>query len=389
MLRHSRKWMLVLLFVATPLNFETAFGQAAPNAPAEIRIPLLPTPVKANGRLLLVYEIHITNFQAREIALNRVEVYGDAPNQTIASLKENSLLAAIFRPGAPSIADKRVMSGGTRAIVYMWLSLDPARAIPKSLHHRFLFSITQADGERVERDVDAARFEISPQVPVVISSPLKAGIWLAANGPSNTSIHRRAMIPAFGLTGISQRFAIDWLKLGEKGKPFHDDPKVNANWYGYGTEVLAVADAVVTEVKDGIPENVPLSSERAVPITLDTIGGNHVILSLGAAKFAFYAHLQPGSIRVKVGQHVRRGQVLGLLGNSGNSDAPHLHFHISNENSPMQSEGLPFVLESFTLMDTVRNMDEVMEHGWNVPVPAKPVKRQREIPEENAVVAFD
>jgi hypothetical protein len=119
MLRHSRKWMFAVLFVAILLNFETAYGQAAPNAPVEIRIPILPTPVKANGRLLLVYEIHITNFQAREIALNRVEVYGDVTNQTIATLKEDSLLAAIFRPGAPTIADKRVMSGGTRAIVYM------------------------------------------------------------------------------------------------------------------------------------------------------------------------------------------------------------------------------------------------------------------------------
>ena len=138
-----------------------------------------------------------------------------------------------------------------------------------------------------------------------------------------------------------------------------------------------------------IPENVPLSTERAVPITLDTIGGHHVILSLGAAKFAFYAHLQPGSIRVKVGQRVRRGQVLGLLGNSGNSDAPHLHFHISNENSPVQSEGLPFVLESFTLMDRAKNLDEVFERGWEAPIPAKSEKRQQEIPVENAVVVFD
>lgn len=389
MRRLSRKWIFNLLLIAIPLNFETGFGQAAPNAPAEIRIPILPTPVKANGRLLLVYEIHITNFQASEIALNRVEVYGDATNDTIASLKDDSLLATIFRPGAPGVADKRVMSGGTRAIVYMWLSLDLAGAIPKSLRHRFFFSITRADGERVERDVDAARFDISPQVPIIISSPLKGGTWLAANGPSSTSVHRRAMIPAFGQTGISQRFAIDWLKLGEEGKPFHGDRKVNANWYGYGTEILSVADAVVTEVKDGIPENIPLSTERAVPITLDTIGGNHVILSLGAAKFAFYAHLQPGSIRVKVGQHVRRGQVIGLLGNSGNSDAPHLHFHISNENSPIQSEGLPFVLESFTLMDTAKDLDDVIERGWNAPVPAKPENRQRELPLENAVVGFD
>ena len=82
----------------------------------------------------------------------------------------------------------------------------------------------------------------------------------------------------------------------------------------------------------------------------ETVGGNHVIISLPNGHYAFYAHLQPGSIRVKPGEHVRRGQVLGLLGNSGNSDAPHLHFHISNGNSPMGSEGVPFLFDSFQVL---------------------------------------
>jgi murein DD-endopeptidase MepM/ murein hydrolase activator NlpD len=389
MLRLSCKWVVILLAIALPLNFKSAFAQEAANAPAEIRIPVSPTPVNAHGRVVLAYEIHMTNFQAGEITLKRVEVFGDTPNETIASLKDDSLLAALFRPGAPTVADKRVMSGGTRAIVYMWFTLDPARARPKSGHHRFLFSIARADGKSEERDVDAARFEISPQGPVVISPPVKQGTWLAAFGPSSSSTHRRALLPAFGHTGNSERFAVDWMKLGDDGKLFHGDAKVNANWYGYGTEVLSVGDAVVTAVKDGIPENVPFSPERAVPITLDTLGGNHVILSLGASKFALYAHLQPGSIRVKVGQRVRRGQVLALLGNSGNSVGPHLHFHISNENSPRQSEGLPFVLDSFTLLDTAKDLREVIERGWNAPVPPKPEKRHREMPLENEVVEFD
>src|SRR5262249_10514520 len=149
---------------------------------------------------------------------------------------------------------------------------------------------------------------------------------------------------------IAQRFAIDWLKLGDDGKGFHGDPKVNANWYGYGTEVVAVADGVVSEIKDGIPENVALTPERAVTINVETIAGDHVILSLANGRFALYAHLQPGSLRVKKGDRVRLGQVLGLLGNSGNSDAPHLHFHITDGASMLQSEGLPYELEAFTML---------------------------------------
>jgi murein DD-endopeptidase MepM/ murein hydrolase activator NlpD len=58
--------------------------------------------------------------------------------------------------------------------------------------------------------------------------------------------------------------------------------------------------------------------------------------------------MQPGSVRVKVGDKVKTGQVLGLLGNSGNTDGPHLHFHVMDGPSPLVSNGLPFVFESFT-----------------------------------------
>src|SRR5262249_45336578 len=153
------------------------------------------------------------------------------------------------------------------------------------------------------------------------------------NGPSNTSGHRRALIPIGGQAHIAQRFAIDWVRLNPDGKTFNGDPKDNKNYRAYGSEALPVAEGTVTEVKDGIPENVPGIDSRAVPITLETVGGNHVILDLGHGRFAFYAHMQPGSLRVKVGDRVKTGQVLGLVGNTGNSTEPHLHFHIGDTSS--------------------------------------------------------
>jgi murein DD-endopeptidase MepM/ murein hydrolase activator NlpD len=130
--------------------------------------------------------------------------------------------------------------------------------------------------------------------------------------------------------------------IGSKGR-LNGDPFVNKNYSAYGSEVLAVADAVVAAIKDGIPENVPGPTSRAVPITSETVGGNFVVLDLGG-QFAFYAHLQPGSLRVKSGDRVTRGQVIGLLGNSGNSTEPHLHFHVSTGVSPLGSEGLPYAI---------------------------------------------
>jgi murein DD-endopeptidase MepM/ murein hydrolase activator NlpD len=134
-------------------------------------------------------------------------------------------------------------------------------------------------------------------------------------------------------------------RLNPSGATFSGDQKDNKSYRAYGADVLAVANAMVVATKDGIPENVPGITSRAVPITSDTIGGNHIVLDLGGGRYAFYAHLQPGSLKVKVGDRVTRGQVIGLVGNSGNSTEPHLHFHISDGVSPLGSEGLPYILD--------------------------------------------
>ena len=123
---------------------------------------------------------------------------------------------------------------------------------------------------------------------------------------------------------LAQRFAIDWLRIGPNGLAFHDDPAANGSWAPYGAEVLAVANGRISNLRDGVPENDPTSEAKAVPINLETASGNYIIIDLGGGRYAFYAHLQPGSLRVHVGDHVKEGQTIALLGNSGNADAPHL-----------------------------------------------------------------
>jgi murein DD-endopeptidase MepM/ murein hydrolase activator NlpD len=383
--------IVVLLAILTSAGVASISGQAPSDAPVEARIPFAPIPAKSNGQTIVAYELHLTNLGARELTLNRIEVFNqDTRSTPIASYQNANLITLIVQPGNPSTtSDKRKIAGGMRAIVYMWLTFDNREAIPRTLRHRFVFTLEGADGKTEEHDLEVSGTNVPQGQPITVASPLKGGgFWYAVNGPSNQSVHRRALLPVAGEAHISQRFATDWTKFGDDGKAWHGDSKSNANWYGYGVEVIAVADAVVSAVKDGIPENVPLSPARAVPITLETVGGNHVILSLRNGHYAFYAHLQPGSIRVKPGDRVRRGQVLGLLGNSGNSDAPHLHFHISNGDSPMGSEGVPFLFDSFEVLGSAE-MEKVFTQGWTVPAAIKPDKRVRDMPVENQVVTFD
>src|SRR5579871_1219168 len=365
-----------------------ALAQLIPTEPpVEVRIPFAPVPATVNGQTVLAYELHITNFLSREITLNRIEVLGDDPGaKPILQYEENGLMGVMHEYGVQSQpSDPRGIQGGFRALVHMWVNLDKSKVVPRSLHHKLSFSVPTSDGKIEERHLDVA-LEVSRTAPAVISAPFGEGVWIAGNGPANSSSHRRASILLGGQLHMPERFAIDWVKLADNGMPWHDDPKVNANWYCYGVEVLAVADAVVASIKDGVPENVPLSPTRAVAITADTIGGNSVTLALGNGEFAFYAHLRPGSLRVKPGDRVRRGQVLGLLGNSGNSDAPHLHFHVSNGDS-LGSEGVPYVFGSFEDLGTV-DRDKLLQDGWKAPAGTKPLRRVREIPAENAAVRF-
>jgi murein DD-endopeptidase MepM/ murein hydrolase activator NlpD len=183
-----------------------------------------------------------------------------------------------------------------------------------------------------------------------------------------------------GRVRIAQRFAIDYALLNDDGRPWRGDELDNASYHGYGAELLAVADGTVVDVKDGLPENVPGLTSRAIPITMATVAGNYVTLKIGEGHYAFYAHLQPGSLRVRLGDRVRRGDVLGLLGNSGNSTAPHLHFHVSDGTSPLGSEGLPYVIDAF----------DVLGRGvfWNRARATDPVRHEKELPLANMVIQF-
>jgi hypothetical protein len=358
---------------------------------AQVEVPNPPTPVKADGKVYLLYELHITNFRAANLELMRVEVLGDdGKAKPLATYQDAELVGMLHRPGAPAdLADKRNIGGGLRAVLFLQLIFNSEADVPKALRHRVVFKPNEMMLREGAGVVEGARVSVRQSKPLIISSPLRGAGWLAANGPSNTSGHRRTIIVLEGRARIPQRFATDWVKLGPDGRLLHDDPSKNANWYDYSTEVLAVADATVVGVKDGLPENVPLAPQRVVPITLETVGGNQIMLDLGNGYFAFYAHLQPGSLRVRVGDRVRRGQVLALLGNTGNSDAPHLHFHVADANSPLGSEGLPFVFESFETQGTVQSLDALFgREAWKPQPDAKPEKRRHELPIDNAVVNF-
>lgn len=379
--------LLLCLYVTNPRHAQAQTFADFP-VKVELTVPLPPTPVKAHGKLHLLYELHMTNFSEERLVLTRLEILGDAMDAPpLTSYQDGELEERMMRPGLwPAVVDSRVISPGLWAVIFLQLVVEPT-GLPTALRHRLFLTSTDPGGKVSQRIVESERSVVHRTAPLVIAAPLRGAGWLAIGGMSNTSGHRRELMQGHGRMQIAQRFAIDWIKIADDGQVFHDDPLQNTNWYGYGQAVLAVADGVVVAVKDGIPENVPLSGEFSVPITAETLSGNYVFLDLGNHHFALYGHLQPKSLRVNVGDKVRRGQVLGLLGNSGNSDAPHLHFHITNAGSPLGAEGIPYVFQAFDLQGMVASLD-VFESGAGWTPEGNAQQHQREIPLEYSIVRF-
>lgn len=171
--------------------------------------------------------------------------------------------------------------------------------------------------------------------------PLK-GTWLVVNNYDNIHAHRRCH---------SEEFAIDLIKLTNDFMIVPEKNCDNKNYPGYGEKIYAVADGKVVDCFNEFPENPPGFRSRLPEEKWNKfkekygfvagVAGNYVILQHSGDEYSFYAHMIPGSLTVKQGDFVNQGQVIGLVGNSGNSDAPHLHFHLMNGPDILSARGLP------------------------------------------------
>jgi murein DD-endopeptidase MepM/ murein hydrolase activator NlpD len=283
-------------------------------------------PFTANGKTVLAYELDVTNTAVQELALTRLEASVNEADQA-ALVYERGDLAKNTKPAS------QTLKAGARAVIFCWIDLPGAAAWSRLRNQLFYRQGAET------RSVQAEPEKIDAASGLALGTPFAAGDWWAAVGPSNASEHRRAQVRVNGdpEAPFAQRYAIDWIELCD-GRFYANGGKANTDFCAYGKDLLAVADATVAAVKDGIPDNKPGENSRAVKITLDTLLGNRVALDLGNHLYAVYAHLQPGSLQVKAGDRVHRGQAIGKLGNSGNSDAPHLHFHVAQADSVEQAE---------------------------------------------------
>lgn len=353
--------------VSFPANAFSAF---------DVIVPAPPQAFPAAGKQHLVYELRLSNFERRTETLQSLDVLAAGPAQRVLlHLTAADLKSMTLRRGSKSADDLLAIPGGATALVYLWVTLDKGFPAPAALTHRIT---TQGEGSAMLETFTTLPTRVDRRPPLVIDPPLRGDRWAAFNGPSNTSNHRRSFITVDGRETIAQRFAIDWGKIGPNGDMSQGDEHVNANYPGYGVPIYAVADGIVTTVRTGLPENRPPDVPKSFSNAND-FAGNVIIERIGPKLFALYAHMQGASILVKPGQRVRRGQVIGRLGNSGNSTGPHLHFHICDANSALGCEGRPYVFHSYAVDGHARDSGVTTE---------TPVTHHMEIPLEGEVVSF-
>jgi hypothetical protein len=335
--------------------------------PLLVSVLAAPIPVPAtDGKVHLAYELQLTNVLNQELTLTSVDVR--AADRSLLSLAGDRLAYWTRVSGNRTATTK--LGPAQSAAVWLDVALDRGATVPAELEHAVGISLAQPEPPLFPATLTetVAPVTVQARKPAVIAPPLVGPKWVDANSCCDMTPHRMALNPLNGQLFAAERFAIDYVQLLPDGRLFNGDKTRPESYPGFGADIHAVADGPVVGVLDGLPEQVPGTSPSGLP--LEEYAGDHIVQDLGDGNFALYAHLKTGSIKVKVGDRLNSGQVIALLGNTGNTDGPHLHFHVMSTPDPLRSNGLPFVLSTFRLDGRIASMDaeDAVEAGQPAPM---------------------
>jgi hypothetical protein len=349
------------------------------SAPAVVAEPVLtpivgqvlaaPRPVLGSDqRRHLVYEVQLNNVTASTLDVQAVEIV-DENGKSLHRLDRDSIAKRLSLGGRRG-AESAELLFGQFGVLFLHLALGKDDALPRALRHRITLRFMPAG---IEHTLTIAEIAVNDAATVVLGPPLAGKGYIAGDGCCDSIRHVRALLPLDGRFTLAQRFAIDWEQADAQNRLVKDDPKALGNYTIFGRDVLAVADGTVVATRNDLPEQVPGALPKNLP--LDQADGNFVVLDIGGGAYVLFAHMQPGSVTVTAGARVKRGDVLGKVGNTGNSQAPHLHLHVMDGPSPLLANGIPYVIDTFALtaIDQAGTADFDKAEATGAPLTLTPV----------------
>jgi hypothetical protein len=343
---------LFVALLALSITHPLAHAKENPT-PLILSVQNPPVPfIGSDGNTHLVYELWMLNFSSGDIAVKSVEILGDG--KVLATLDSAAIATRLQPAGLRSSTGS--LSKSTQALLFIDVTLPAGAAVPHQLSHRvttFIAAAPPAFQNLIETGGDTTP---DHRAFPTIHPPLAGNNYISADSCCDSVRHMRAAIGVNDHVWLAQRYAVDWEQLDSQNRIYSGPREKLESYTIFGKPVLAVADATVVSAIDGLPEQTPGKYPQG--ISLDEADGNSIILrlddpALGGHTFALYAHMQTGSVRVHVGDKVHIGQVLGLVGDTGNSIVPHLHFQVMAEPSSLSANGLPYVIDSFQITAAV------------------------------------
>lgn len=364
-----------------------------------------PEPVEASdGKVHIAYELVLTDAAAFPARIDKVEVSDAATHRDLLVLTGAALRADLTtvagQPGDeesidPTGTGSKTMPSSATWIVWLDVTVAARTDVPQRLEHQVSGALLPPSGAPpVPFQANVGSVPVSTQTPPVLSPPVEGGLWYMSEGCCNDNTHhRRGLAPINGHLAVPQRFAIDFFRLDAEHRTWVGDPSKLTSYLSYRQPVIAAAPGTVVASRNDLPNNTALPHPPPPP-PIDQTVGNFVIEQIGPGVYVLYAHLDPGSVKVHAGQKISRGQLLGLIGTSGNSTTPHLHFQLLTTPTFFPTDSRPYVFDHFDLLGriTQRLWDDNLGLQPTGKLPfeaaAHPGPRADELPLDRTVVDF-
>ena len=323
-----------------------------------------PEPVEmTDGKVHLTYELVLTNVAPAPVRVDRIELHDAATSAlvpgTTGRVDLTPLQVGTEAEGAEGVSQPGpgntsvTIAPTTTYIAWVDVVFPQRPAVPTTIEHLVSGAVLAPNAPPATIQMRLARTNPATDGPIVVSAPVPAGTWYMSEGCcADDTHHRRGIEPVNGVLEVPQRYAIDFYKLDDQHRTWVGDPSQLGSYLSYRQPILSAAAGTVVAAQDGLANSAEVPNPTNLATVQETVG-NHVIVQLSDGVYALYAHMDPGSVAVRAGDRVTRGQQLGLIGSSGISTTPHLHFQILTTPTYFPADSRPYVFDSFTLLGRI------------------------------------